>query len=336
MVRRMLVRATTKSYSQVVSELITLLREGSNREFAGDRTESFFASHASASRYWPDNDELRAELRDLPAYRRLSRGRLRMVLEAIEDHLRGWRGIEKGKGEERASRGKYVIEHIMPRHWTRNWPLTSEAIESEREALIHTLGNVTLLTGKLNSHVSNGPWIITDDQGKEKGKRRGLQMHDTLFLNRKLLEFAGDSWTEAGIKTRCEKLINWIIEIWPVPERHRSGFAQIKVTKTHKVEISDLLAAGSLVSGTTLVPRRKKFADSLATILSDGRLDVQGSIYESPSEAGKSITGKTTNGWWFFLVDPQTKRSLADVRREYLESSDIEGDDDDDDSDDED
>ncbi len=85
MVRRMLVRATTKAYNQIVAELVGALRE-SDRAKAGDIVESFLAGQSSGSRYWPDDAELREELAGLLAYRRLGRGRLRMVLEAIEDY----------------------------------------------------------------------------------------------------------------------------------------------------------------------------------------------------------------------------------------------------------
>ena len=74
MVRRMLVRATTKSYSQVVSEVVTQLRK-SERMQSGDVVEAFFAGQTSESRYWPDDEEIRRELRTLLAYRRLGRGR---------------------------------------------------------------------------------------------------------------------------------------------------------------------------------------------------------------------------------------------------------------------
>ena len=73
----------------------------------------------------------------------------------------------------------------------------------------------------------------------------------------------------------------------------------------------------------------------MATLLPDGRLDVNGSVYSSPSEAAKAVVGASTNGWWFFLVDAQSRRSLSDVRIEYLESiaADVEEDDADDDAD---
>src|SRR5690606_29454402 len=144
MVRRMLVRATTKNYNQVVAELVGLLRQ-SDRSNAGDVIETWLASQSSGSRYWPDDAEVREELTSLLAYRRLGRGRLRMVLEAIEDYRRGWRDGKPGLGEERVARGTLAIEHVMPRKWHTHWPLNG-AQEAERDRALHTLGNLTLLT----------------------------------------------------------------------------------------------------------------------------------------------------------------------------------------------
>lgn len=328
MVRRMLVRASTKSYNQLVAELVKHLGK-SDRAKAGDAVETFLASQSSDSRYWPDDSEIRDGLRVLPAYRRLGRGRLRMVLEAIEDHRRGWRGEQAGLGGERVTRGKYVIEHVMPRKWIMHWPHPDGArAEGERDALIHTIGNLTLLTSKLNSKVSNGPWL------GDTGKKHGLESHDVLLLNRELLKAAGSNWTDAGIVLRSDELSKLIIEIWPAPEGHRSGFATEKPRHRHKLDLSDLLSAGCLQSGVSLFPRRKKHASSVATLLPDGRIDVSGTVYSSPSEAAKAITGVATNGWWFFLVDQKEPRSLKDVRIDYLES--IAADVDDDDAEDED
>ena len=64
LVRRMLVRATTKSYTQVFAELITQIRK-SGRQSAGDIIEDHLADHPGTDWYWPDNEEVRAELRTL-------------------------------------------------------------------------------------------------------------------------------------------------------------------------------------------------------------------------------------------------------------------------------
>jgi hypothetical protein len=330
MVRRMLVRATTKNYNQVVAELILELRRV-KRASAGDAIEAFLASQTSDSRYWPDDKELRDELHVLPAYRRLRRGRLRMVLEAIEDYKRGWKAGQVGLGGERVARGKYVIEHVMPRKWAMHWPLPEGANrESERDHLIHTIGNLTLLTSRLNAKVSNGPWL------GENGKRHGLESHDVLLLNRELLKKAVvegiDEWTDEKIRSRSEELAEIIIKIWPAPAGHRSGFSKERARPKYKVDLSDLLSADWLKQGQSLFVRRQKSAEPVATLLPDGRIDIQGVLYSRPSEAAKSVTKRPTNGWWYFLVDQKTRRSLRDVRRDYLESFavDLEADEDDD------
>lgn len=321
MVRRMLVRATTKSYTQVVSELITLLWS-SERKKSGDIVENFFVNQRSGSRYWPGNDEVRRELRLLPAYRRYSRARLRMVLEAIEDYERGWRDGQVGLGGQRVARSQYAIEHVMPRKWDAHWPLPPGMHrDSEREELIHTIGNLTLLTGKLNSKVSNGPWL------GEGGKRQGLEGHDVLLLNRELLKEARDAWTEENIIRRSERLAETIIAIWPVPDGHNPHVVTEKSRPRPKVVLSDLIGAGWLQPGMPLFPRRKKFSDRVATLLPDGRIDVGGNPFTKPSAAAAAITGKRTNGMRFFLVTQSPRRSLRDVWKDYVEALSVDADD---------
>ena len=266
----------------------------------------------------------------LLAYRRLGRGRLRMVLEAIEDYLRGWRNGKAGLGDERVARDKYAIEHVMPRKWPAHWPLQDGADEAERDRLIHMLGNLTLLTGKLNTRVSNGPWLGS------KGKREGLEEHDVLLLNRELLRNAGDKWTDEAIRTRTQEMADIIIQIWPVPTNHKSGFHPDKVAARKKVQLSDLINGGVLTPGMALFPRRPKFGDRVAALLSEGQVEVDGVAYPGPSEAATAIAGKRTNGWWFFLTDQASRRSLRHVRRDYINAMAVDVEDDDADDDDED
>lgn len=105
-----LVLALTKSYTQFVAELITHLRR-SDRSMSGDALEQMLRSQQSESRHWPDDQEVRHEMQELQVYRRFSQARVRMVLEALEDDLRGWRGSAEGLGGERVERRKRAIEH---------------------------------------------------------------------------------------------------------------------------------------------------------------------------------------------------------------------------------
>lgn len=330
LVRRMLVRATTKSYTQAIAEIITQLRKG-ERAAAGDLIEAYFIGQKSGSRYWPDDREVRDELEELQAYRRLSRGRMRMVLEAVEDDLRGWRQGRTGLGGERVTRSRLHIEHVMPRKWAAHWPLPEGAIGDEnRDRLIHTIGNLTLLTGPLNSKVSNGPWSGGD------GKRHALEAHDVLLLNREILKAAPTEWDETEIRSRTGSLTSRILEIWPVPSGYTSGFRSEQPRIRHRLDLADLISADRLQPSMALIPRRRQFSDVVATLLPTGELDVGGTIYPTPSAAAEAVVGHKINGWWFFLVDKSARRSLRDVRRDYVDSlsEDVESDDEDDDEDD--
>jgi hypothetical protein len=195
--------------------------------------------------------------------------------------------------------------------------------ETDRDRLIHTIGNLTLLPRRLNSTVSNGPW------SGEDGKRAALMAHDVLFLNRDLRAIRG-KWTDDTIRQRTRELANIIIKIWPVPPGYKSTFAPEKApARRHRVTLADLLSAGLLAVGSPLFPRRKKFQSRVATLLADGHVEVDGTIYTSPSDAADAITGHSTNGWGFFLVDQASKRTLRAVRREYIEGLAVDADDED-------
>ena len=46
---------------------------------------------------------------------------------------------------QRVARGKYAIEHIMPRKWTAHWPLPpGVGTDAERDRLLHTVGNLAV------------------------------------------------------------------------------------------------------------------------------------------------------------------------------------------------
>lgn len=311
LVRRMLVRAITNGYNQISAELVSRLQRGARAE-AGDVAEAFFASQTAGSRFWPDDSDVRSELVKLQAYRRLRRGRLRMVLEAIEDHRRGWKGAVEGLGGERVARGKYHIEHVLPQKWQTNWPLDSGVGEQERDAALQRLGNLTLLTSKLNSKMSNGPW---------PAKRTALQEHDVLKLNGDLLAIGQDSWTEVSIKARNEQIVEAILEIWPVPAGHKSASGAAEVQPKRRVSLADLIGASVLEAGVTLHARPKSQKGRTAVLLPDGLVDVDGSLFDSPSGAARSISGRNANGWWFFNVGAKDGRPLADYLQEYLEQT---------------
>jgi hypothetical protein len=68
-----------------------------------------------------------------------------------------------------------------------------------------TFGNLTLVTQRLNSHLSNGPW---------DKKREAILLHSALPLNRSL----PDAWDDDAIRQRSRTIAATVTRIWPRPE----------------------------------------------------------------------------------------------------------------------
>ena len=91
LVRRALCRYTAKGVNQLVVDLLRRLADAGPAE-AGDVTEQFLASQTADARSWPSDTEVVRALTTQAVYKNLSRPRLRMLLEAIEDDLRAGTG----------------------------------------------------------------------------------------------------------------------------------------------------------------------------------------------------------------------------------------------------
>jgi hypothetical protein len=314
LVRRSCVRASTKAYNRIFVELLKDLT-ASPREVAGNATESYFVRADSPNDYWPGDAEVRRELQDLPVYKRFRRARLRMMLEAVEDHRRGWTSA-RPLHEQPVIRGTATIEHIMPQEWAANWPPTLTDTEStQRDSLVQSLGNLTLITQALNSKISNGPWLGA------KGKLDGLKKHTSLLITREVVELGSEEWTEEFIAERTERMISDLLNVWPVPAGHTGKLAAAIERSLPRIEVADLVNAGLLRPGDVLTARVQAHRGKTCEISEDGSLFIGTTRCETLSAAARTITGAQSEaGWWFWLVDFADERSMSDVRQEYLEA----------------
>ena len=156
LVRRLVCRLTTKNYNRLFLELVRWCK-GTSMIPTGAVREFLLASAADSSR-WPDDDEFRLAWLTSAPYRHLVRARVRMILETLEQQLHG-KLTEAVEFNE-----QLTVEHLLPQKWETHWPLPEgedpRASADEREMVLHTFGNLTLINGKLNPHVSNGPWSL--------------------------------------------------------------------------------------------------------------------------------------------------------------------------------
>lgn len=211
LVRRTVGRMTTKNYNRLFLDALSAAKAGSP-EAADDVVLGHLADQTADSALWPSDEAFRQAILDLPVYRLLSAGRLRMILEAIEDHLRG------AKSEDQhVTRGKLTIEHVLPQSWKDHWPLPPEKdalrAELDRDRLKHTLGNLTLATSAIQPELYNHGWVT---------KRGLLEKHSVLTLTGDIIREKVDdemkpreSWDEDTIRVRGNALADRAIEIWP-------------------------------------------------------------------------------------------------------------------------
>ncbi|MEH1014226.1 DUF262 domain-containing protein [Micromonospora sp. CPCC 206060] len=237
LIRRAICRLTSKDINRLMLELLRELRT-CGPSAAGDVTERFLLAQQADSRFWPTDAQVMEALETAPLYKALLRARLRMLIEAIEDHRR------TEKSEHSWCPRNLTVEHLMPQAWREHWSAgVDEAAAVDRDLLIHTLGNLTLVTSKLNPALSNRPW--TDQEAQERGlgatgKRTELLKHTTLKLNADLVLGAPDSWNEDTIRTRTRELAQVVVDIWPAPKGTAGAVPLVSAEKESTPAVDEL------------------------------------------------------------------------------------------------
>ena len=227
-VRRTLLRMTTKDVNNLV---VATLKELDGKPMAdvGSVVEKYLASQTADARLWPSDNQLREQLPSIRLYGNVKQPRLRVILAALELQLRTQRH------ESVSLPTKLEIEHVMPRGWRTYWgsDIHGDAeLATKRDIRVDTLGNLTLVTKKLNGTLSNRPWRNADAElvantGREAGigKRSLLSRYSVLVLNKEIVESHEDAWTEDDIRERSRQLTEALIAIWPRPAPHAAQAA---------------------------------------------------------------------------------------------------------------
>jgi hypothetical protein len=206
LVRRLITRSSTRSYGNIFGEVLQAAGDGSAAE-ADCRIIRLLASKTADTDFWPSDEVVATAVLNTNVYK-LRQSRLKMILEGIDVH----RSLN-GNVESVSLGHSLWIEHLLPQGWKEepawNLPSTVEdrtAAAQNRDHKLHTLGNLTLTTSKLDQGLSNKPWPV---------KLEMLSKHTSLQLNRDLINEARTSWDEDAIAERGKKLTSDIVSIWP-------------------------------------------------------------------------------------------------------------------------
>lgn len=114
---------------------------------------------------------------------------------------------------------EYSLEHIMPKKWRNNWNKSelTEIQKEQRDKILRTLGNLTIITKKLNSSISDADW---EAKKSGKGNHKGLNEYAngieifSKYLSKK-------DWNEDCIKERAEELCKLSVDkVWSLQDNN--------------------------------------------------------------------------------------------------------------------
>lgn len=211
LVRRMVCRLSTRGYGATFTKLASVVKNTDDKIVSVIRAE-LLDGEAEVDRF-PSDAEFEKAWVSNPLYINLTRPRIRMLLETLEEATR-----TKFAEGDRCPRG-LTVEHVMPQGWRENWTLPSDVRADDRDTIIHSIGNLTLLTAKFNTYQSNRPWVhevqAESVPALDDGKRANLKEHTVLALNRVLCD--EDQWGEKQMRDRASTLLAFAKTIWARP-----------------------------------------------------------------------------------------------------------------------
>lgn len=211
LVRRAICGGETKAYNRIFMALTRTIR---SKGATASVVREFLTALRSATDEWPSDDAVSAAWMTRNAYESLNNLRLTHILWHISETYRS------SKSESVSVNSPLTVEHIMPQGWVPHWPLPdgSKGVEHawfadetapgvaksrRRNELIQTFGNLTLITGSLNSAMQNGAWMA---------KRDAILTHSVSPINGVLNRF--DTWDESAIDTRGRALLERALKLW--------------------------------------------------------------------------------------------------------------------------
>lgn len=232
-IRRFVCEYSSKNYNNIsqsiLKELLKLNTPITTNQFVDivlhlKKAEYAFPDSYKFEKYWNEN----------LMYANLKSAKVKFILYKLE--------MAMAKKSEFADNNLILnldeldVEHLLPQKWNTYWklpngevitndeqidkiknsikfyklisnPNTTEEFITNRELLLHTIGNLTLIHNKVNKEIRN--YAFSD-------KKEKIFENTNLNLNKTLFNL--QQWNEDLIKKRSKELFNYACQIWKDPE----------------------------------------------------------------------------------------------------------------------
>ena len=196
--RRMVVKATTKNYNQLFTDRLI-----SNKILSRQQFLQYLESRSDKVNYLPNDMELKDGFENSILINKQTAGIIYLIESKIRNRNKQATGL--------LGINKYSLEHLMPKKWENKWDSVSTNEEKDtRDRKLKTLGNLAIITQSLNASIRDSSWP-TKKAGSEN--KEGLKHYsggiETLapFLDL-------NDWNEVEIEKRAAFLLDKASEIW--------------------------------------------------------------------------------------------------------------------------
>lgn len=205
LVRRAVCGRSTKAYNRIFPALLKRLSEAQKPN--ADVVAEYLQGLAGGdTQDWPDDADFRKAWLELNTYKALRPAKTKMLLEALE---LGTRNEVHHESAQLPSAALHV-EHVLPVAWEAHWPSPGdENAVTLRNLLLHNIGNLTLLTAKLNPSLSNSGFAVKRPEIIQSLLALNAYFHSNTFGG------AEPVWDEGCIRARAQTLFDVATRIWP-------------------------------------------------------------------------------------------------------------------------
>ncbi|WP_037179904.1 GmrSD restriction endonuclease domain-containing protein [Rhodococcoides fascians] len=202
LVRRHVCKLTSKNYNRLMLDLLQTMKKSDAP--AGEAVRDFLLAQTADSSFWPDDERVQDVLLTRPVYRLLTRARLHIVLVGCEQALRQ----ETQKISHTAGQRLSLEKLATPDSFTNDD--SDQDGKAAPSSLFDSLGNLSLVTAKLDSATAGGPWYR---------RREKLERDSSIALNHELPpKFGHEEILERGVKLAEAFCLTWSHPLSAVPE----------------------------------------------------------------------------------------------------------------------
>jgi hypothetical protein len=207
LVRRTVCGRPTKAYNRIFPGLLKRLSEAETPS-AALVTDHLKGLSGGETKDWPDDAAFQKAWLELNTYKALRTAKTKMLLEALE------LGSRNDVHHESAVLPSVAlhVEHVLPVAWEAHWPSPGDdTAVMVRNHLLHNIGNLSLLTAKLNPSISNSSFDI-----KRPEITKSLLALNAHFQQPQFNQ-TGAVWDEGRIRDRARDLFTVAKQVWPHP-----------------------------------------------------------------------------------------------------------------------